>query len=846
MVLAAVPWCAAASSSLVDLLLPRPQEVIEGSGAAFRFGPGDVQILVAGESEEACARLRSRWHETAARLPFAWPEGSASTTLTRGWFGGNGYGFVIARGEPVYGGKPSLARAFRGEGYELRVGTDSVEVRACSERGAFYGLMTLEQLLRLSRAGAGFSLSPMTIRDWPTIAMRGFHEDYGRNQLPTMETHRHAIETLARFKMNTYCFYIEPDHFVFSFDPEPGAGPDRFRLSELSELVRYAEQYYVDIVPVVELLGHVEGLLSDPAYAALGELTGGNTLCPTDEKTLAFAERVISELAPVFPSELFHCGLDESLLVGVGRSRPVVKADGLAKVYSDYYNHLNAIVRAYDKRMVMYSDIVQSQHGLASLLDPSIVFMFWEYVPGLDYPGLTRLSESSHEIISLAGLWDWANLYPLYPAAFHNIDTLAAQTAADHAAGFLVSSWGDGYRGVSGDNLSAWNRFGVVYGGAQGWHPGPIAIERFAPAYGLHYFGSRSVELQAALIEFARCQGAGLDWRHQARRFLHMDPGAGVSLMTRASDEEIQYWRDLKASALDAAELLSLGRTPGNDGDRQALLVAANLLSFAADHALLCRSVSDALRDGVNPAGYARDYETLNLRLQGLWQEYAVAWNERNRPGQLGVMKTLWDWTGQRMSRFAQDLASGRYLQAQRSARVETGVDGSYPFEIHGSAKWDGGAVTLAGGHVEWQDIARQVDAGYGSLVVSMAVRHDGLPLGQVSATLAAYGDGGCGWRLALSAREELIFEVRHDRVLEGMGAVVPGDGEWHHVQVAFSGGTLVAFSVDGYPMGGGQLETCLACAGPAALRLGADFDGGSPFVGELRDIVITTGGSAP
>jgi len=653
--IAAVSWAGVfcAQAGVLEDLLPRPQELVLGAGA-FEFDPAQLDFALTAPSQEAVDRLTGHLREALGRLGV---EGEPRITATAA----EGFCLVLGKGQGGDGGRLDLPEAARAEGYELIAAKSGVLVRAEAERGLFYGMLTIEQLLNAAR-DAG-RLPCLRIVDWPALAMRGYHEDYGRDQVPTIEDHKRSIRTVARFKMNTYLWFIEPDHFVYAFDPEISTEYDRFRFEEIRELVAYARTYYVEVIPVVELLGHMEMTLRHDRYAPLAEMEGGGgDLCATSDEAFALVRNMINEIAPAFGGRYFHCGLDESYAIGKGRSAEAVKEKGIEQVFAEYYTRMNDVVKSHGQTMMMYADIVLNHPGILDLLPKDIVMMFWDYSPRDHYPGLDTLKESGYPVAALSGLWDWNNLYPVYPPGFKNMQTLAAQAADAGAMGHFVSSWGDGHRGAAGINLSELNTYGFIYCGAVSWNPQPLALEEYSDAFALQFYGSRAPELAQALTRLARAQGDDLRRTRQARFMLHSDVAEAVSSMREADEATVAFWRTLKGEAEAVHAVLSNAAPTRNADYLCSVDLAARLLSLSADMALACRAVAEALDEaGFDSEPLAGAFEELATRHGTLWKEYERVYGTTNRTLNLNHIGRAWAWAGERLSALAGDLRTGAF-----------------------------------------------------------------------------------------------------------------------------------------------------------------------------------------
>jgi len=643
----------AAPDSVVDDLLPRPQRIeMKACPCSFDWHTQDVRLAV--PRPEAGARLKVRLRE------LMFPETGAPAIRVD-----QGDVFLLSVGapDPTSPSLSGLPEAGRAEGYRLTVTEQGIALAAEAERGLFYGMMTLGQLLRAAELRGLDSLPLLDIADWPALAMRGPHEDYGRDQLPTLEDHKRSIRTAAQYKMNTYCWFIEPDHFVYAFDPEISTEYDRFTFDEIRQLVAYAKDYYIEIIPVVELLAHMEMTLRHDRYRHLSETgQGGGTLCPTSDESFELVRAMINEIAPAFGARYFHCGLDESQVVGSGRSSDAVKDKGLEQVYADYYTRVNDVVKSHGQTMIMYADIVLHHPGILDLLPKDIVMMFWDYSPHEHYDGLDTLKQMDYPVMALSGLWDWNNLYPVCPPAFRNMQVLAAQTAEVGGIGHFVSSWGDGYRGAAGINLSELNSHGFTYCGAVSWNPNPLPLEEYTAAFARSFYGVGSDMFADALTRLARSQGDDLAHTTWARRLLHDDVRQRVLGMMGQNDAVLAFWRNLKTESEAAHAIFADTKAPRNDDYLRSVDLAAQLLTCAADMALVYHQVGQVLDDPEAEREAAlQSLKNIEARHRALWTEYRDVYAATNRTLNLNHIGAAWNRTSDELASLATDMESGAH-----------------------------------------------------------------------------------------------------------------------------------------------------------------------------------------
>ncbi|PYS25925.1 MAG: glycoside hydrolase, partial [Acidobacteria bacterium] len=132
------------------------------------------------------------------------------------------------------------------EGYMIVVNADHVIVAGNTATGTFYGMQTLKQLVR--GEGASAFIPAVQIIDWPTMRWRGVSDDISRGPVPTVEYIKRQIRTEAYLKMNMHSFYME---HTFASESHPLIGPEGGSLTpaEIKELVAYARNYHVELVP---------------------------------------------------------------------------------------------------------------------------------------------------------------------------------------------------------------------------------------------------------------------------------------------------------------------------------------------------------------------------------------------------------------------------------------------------------------------------------------------------------------------------------------------------------------------------------------------------------------------
>ncbi len=229
------------------------------------------------------------------------------------------------------------------EGYTLNVDADGVEIEGQTPNGVFYGVQTLRKSIPVGTGATDILLPAGEVKDAPRFGYRGFMLDVSRHFFP-VEFIKEFIDILALHNINTFHWHITDDQGwrieIKKYPELTTIGSQRSRTvigrntpeydntpyggfytqEEAREIVEYAQERYITVIPEVDLPGHMLAALA--AYPELG-CTGGpyevcpkwgvfeDVLCLGNEKTFEFLEGVLDEIIDIFPARYIHIGGDE-------------------------------------------------------------------------------------------------------------------------------------------------------------------------------------------------------------------------------------------------------------------------------------------------------------------------------------------------------------------------------------------------------------------------------------------------------------------------------------------------------------------------------------------------------
>ncbi len=376
------------------------------------------------------------------------------------------------------------------EGYILSVKKDGIILLANTQRGLFYGVQTIRQIIRGSEAPG--VLPALLIIDWPDLRYRGMMDDISRGPVPTIEYMKYQIRRLSEMKVNMLSYYTE--HVVATkshadFAPAGGA----LTIDEWRELSDYAQQYYIELVGNFQSLGHFEKILSYPQYAPLG--TTDRMLSPVKHESFQLLKDIYEEMVPVFSAPFFNANCDETWDLGRGDTKKAVDSLGIARVYADHINRLDAEVKKYGKRLWIWGDIVMDHPEILEMIPKDVLLGTWNYSPSESFdPFFKPFRDSGFEYMFSCGVLNSGRIMPDYRMTLANIRNFARDGLRNGALGMLNTVWDDG-----GTALFSLDWYGVAYGADQAWTINQEDIAGYNRRFNLGLHGDHSNKLADAI-----------------------------------------------------------------------------------------------------------------------------------------------------------------------------------------------------------------------------------------------------------------------------------------------------------------------------------------------------------
>jgi hexosaminidase len=404
-------------------IIPLPVTVTAAGGPPFSLSTATTIVAPAGGDPARIAQALATLMRPATGFPLPVSATDAAAPV----------GSIVLR----LGGPSTLGS----EGYDITIGPDSVRIVAASPAGLFYGTQTFRQLLpaaieaeqSVHRGASGWGVPQGHIVDYPRFPWRGAMRDVARHFF-TVDEVKQLIDVLSLYKMNTLHLHLSDDQgwriqidswprlAQYGGSTEVGGGPGGyFTKADYADIVRYAQERYITIVPEIDMPAH-----SNAAIAAYPELgcsratpdaapnvpgpglytgihVGFSALCYDKDTTYKFVDDVIRELAAMTPGPFIHIGGDEVEVLTIEQ-------------YAQFIDRVQDIVTKNGKRMIGWDEIGRAhlkpgsvaqiwrsdtsmaavRQGAKLVMSPaSQIYLDMKYTPdtelGLDWAGLVEL-----------------------------------------------------------------------------------------------------------------------------------------------------------------------------------------------------------------------------------------------------------------------------------------------------------------------------------------------------------------------------------------------------------------------------------------------------------------------
>ena len=411
-------------------IIPQPVSIVKGAGQFTLPKSVVIQAANSPELKQTVAFLRERLSESTGYRVISVNSSAAPTIKLQ----------LNANTDAKLGA----------EGYHLSVTPSTILIKANQAAGLFYGVQTLVQLFpkeiesKTMISGVNWVAPAVEITDYPKLGWRGLMFDVARHFF-TKDEVKQYIDAMVRYKYNLLHLHLTDDEgwrieikglpkltevgawnvkrvgefgdFITPTADEPRNYGGFYTQEDIKELVRYAQDRFVDILPEIDVPGHsLAAIASYPELSCTPEAVNykvrsgekimdwsqgappiallDNTLCPANEKVYSFMDTVISQVAKLFPFEYIHLGGDEAP-INYWQNNVQIKAlmqrEGMTdikEVQGYFTRRVEKIVESKGKKFMGWDEILEGG------VSPTTAVMSWR---GMKY-GI-EAAHNKHQVV---------------------------------------------------------------------------------------------------------------------------------------------------------------------------------------------------------------------------------------------------------------------------------------------------------------------------------------------------------------------------------------------------------------------------------------------------------------
>jgi len=357
--------------------------------------------------------------------------------------------------------------------YQIVVSANGIVIKAKSPAGAFYAAQSLRQMFRNSASGqktGSFDVRIMTIKDKPKYAWRGFHMDVSRHFF-TKEYILEMIDWLAYYKFNKLQLHLTDDQgwriqidqfpllteigawrsfnsmdstcmelaksdinftidkrFIKEVNGETIYG-GFYTKQDIREIVAYASARYIDIIPEIDMPGHMSAAIRAYPELSCVDSAGWGTefsfpICPCNPNVMDFSYKVWDEIIELFPSTTVHIGCDEvekATWAASPECQAFMKENGMSdlnEIQNYFVKKMQEHLQSKGKTVIAWDDVIDGN------IDNKLTMMYWRaWVT--DSP--ERSAANGNSII----LTPWSHFYLSSPSNDENLQNLFKYNATE-------------------------------------------------------------------------------------------------------------------------------------------------------------------------------------------------------------------------------------------------------------------------------------------------------------------------------------------------------------------------------------------------------------------------------
>ncbi|TAM78966.1 MAG: hypothetical protein EPN47_19845, partial [Acidobacteria bacterium] len=264
---------------------------------------------------------------------------------------------------------------------------------------------------------------------------------------------------------------------------------------QVREIIAYARQRHIDVVPCLELYGHQHDLFRIERYSKLGFIRYGRDFDPRSPEVVSVLTNWIDQFSQMFPSPFFHIGFDETGETKMLSANP-------DKLYMNLFLKVSGLVRGHGRTVMVWSDMFSKYPALIPQLPPGTIVVPWGYEHTVYEPYWKPFATPPIPKFIASGVSIWDQILPDFEMSFDNIDNFLAAGRAHGVLGIINTVWTDDVMVLMRAALP-----GIAYGAIASWQSIPVDRSQFFSDYAELVFPvAMEAEVSAGLRDLSEAE----------------------------------------------------------------------------------------------------------------------------------------------------------------------------------------------------------------------------------------------------------------------------------------------------------------------------------------------------
>ena len=467
------------------------------------------------------------------------------------------------------------------------------------------------------------------ITENPIFRTNGAMVDMSRDAVMNVETVKFMLRKMALMGMNTFMLYTE-DTYEITERPYFGYMRGRYTKDELRELDRYALTLGIELIPCIQVLGHLATMLRWAAHSKVKD--SQNVMLVGEEETYRYIEDMFRTTAECFTTKRLHMGMDETHDLGRGKYLDRFGYRNIEQIYSEHLYKVTEMAKSFGFKPMIWSDMLFREPS--KLYDPNMQIsaervklvpsdcslVFWDYYHASEEfyaKNIVNHKKISQNVMFAGGVWTWSGHCPLFSLSIaytrpalqackkENLDEVVATVWHNGAECSLLSSLAGLAWYANFDYIGKWDEKSIA--------------ECFKYATGESYDTFLALELP---------EHSHSERSYVSRALLYNDPLVGLI------DKHIELsGKDFREYYLNVTENISKLKTENKDYSSMFKVIEklSALLEYKADFGVRLKKAYDK-KNTVELERIASECDVIIERIKELCSAHKNSWMQYNKP----------------------------------------------------------------------------------------------------------------------------------------------------------------------------------------------------------------------